>query len=86
MNNIKHRVFAVIEDICMTSIEDTSKKLIDDLSLDSLRMVVLLVNIEDTFGIELDESDLDPFMLITVGDVVELVSKYLSYQGDEEND
>ena len=39
-------------------------------------MVMLLVMIEDVFEIELDESDMNPFKLRTVNDVINLVSKY----------
>lgn len=48
----------------------------NDLALDSLALVNLLLDIESEFNIELNESDLNPFDLITVGDVVELVRKY----------
>lgn len=48
----------------------------NDLALDSLALVNLLLDIESEFKIELNESDLNPFDLITVGDVVELVRKY----------
>ena len=39
-------------------------------------MVTLLVELEDTFGITLDESDMNPFDLITAADVILLVEKY----------
>lgn len=47
-----------------------------DLALDSFSMVALLITIEDTFQIELEESDLNPYQLNTVQDVVDLVEKY----------
>ena len=47
-----------------------------DLALDSLLMVTLLVEIEEVFGIELDESDMNPFDLATVQDVINMVEKY----------
>lgn len=53
-----------------------------DLGLDSLRMVTLLLLLEDTFGIRLEESDMNPFDLITVSDVVNLVEKYTG--GDDD--
>ena len=52
----------------------------EDLALDSLSMVTLLLEIEETFEIELDESDMNPFDLNTVEDAVKLVEKY---RGDE---
>ena len=48
----------------------------DDLGLDSLHMVMLLLDIEDGFGIALDESDMNPLELKTVSDVEALVLKY----------
>ena len=76
MNETEQNVLEVLEDLCMATVEDTSKKLIADLAMDSLRMVMLLVTLEEVFSIELDESDLNPFLLITVQDVINLVSKY----------
>ena len=55
----------------------------DDLALDSLLMVTMLIEIEDAFGITLDESDMNPFALTTVRDVTELVRKYTA--GGEDN-
>lgn len=55
---------------------ETDNTLVDDLGLDSLLMVSLLIEIEEAFDIELDESDMNPFELISVNDVVSLVSKY----------
>lgn len=47
-----------------------------DLGIDSLGMVTLLLDLEDTFGFELKESDMNPYELITVADVVRLVERY----------
>lgn len=47
-----------------------------DLALDSFSMVALLIAIENAFQFELDESDLNPYQLITVQDTVDLVKKY----------
>lgn len=59
-------------------------RLRDDLTLDSLHMVMLLLELEDKFDIVLDESDMNPFNLVTVEDVVSLVRKYCG-DGNEEN-
>ena len=83
MKDIEKEVIALLEDLCLSKIEDTSQTLAEDLAMDSLRLVMLLVMIEDTFEIELDESDMNPFVLLTVSDVVALVSKYI--KEDEEN-
>ncbi len=49
----------------------------NDLGLDSITMVTLLLEIEEEFRITLDESDMNPFDLTTVADVVVLVEKYV---------
>lgn len=59
-------------------------KLLDDIGLDSIGMVTLLIAIEDLFSIELDESDMNPYDLSTVSNVVELVAKY--YEVDHEKE
>ncbi len=51
-------------------------RLTDDLLLDSLAMVNLLIDIEEEFDINLNESDMDPYEFETVNDIVELVRKY----------
>ena len=51
-------------------------KLKEDLGLDSLNMVELMVELEERFSIEIDESDLDPAALQTVGQICALVEKY----------
>ena len=43
-------------------------------------MVTMLVEIEETFEIELDEADMNPFDLGTVQNVIDMVAKYC---GDE---
>ena len=47
-----------------------------DIGLDSLGMVALLIKLEGELSIELKESDMNPFDLITVADVVALAEKY----------
>lgn len=80
-DEIKEQIIEILEDICTKKISDTSTELISDLSMDSLCMVMLLVMIEDTFEIELDESDMNPFALVNVQDVIDLVTKYKT-EGD----
>lgn len=49
----------------------------DELGIDSLRMVELIVALEEKFNITITETDMDPDLLETVGDVYTLVDKYL---------
>ena len=51
-------------------------KLKEDLGLDSLDIVELIVELEEQYNIEIDESDLDPAKLQTLGQVHDLVEKY----------
>lgn len=55
---------------------DITDSLKEDLGFDSLRMVELIVMIEDEFGITIGEDDLDPEKLNTVGNIYELVERY----------
>ena len=82
MKETEKQVMELLEELCLTPVTDRSLTLVGDLALDSLRMVMLLVTLEDTFEIELDESDMDPFALETVQDVVELAEKYVSVKED----
>lgn len=77
-DEIKEQVFEIVEELCLMPVQDANLTLTVDLALDSLRMVMLLVTLEDTFEIELDESDMNPFSLITVQNVIDLVMKYVS--------
>lgn len=54
-----------------------------DLGLDSLNLVTLLLEIEEVFNIELDESDMNPFELTDVEHVVWLVEKYRGKENAE---
>lgn len=83
--SIKTQVIGILNDISTHKITDVSLKLLEDLTMDSLRLVMLLVMIEDTFDIELDESDMNPFILLTVQDVVDLVAKYKNESSGDMN-
>ena len=53
----------------------------NDLVLDSLAMVILLIELEDAFDIQIDESDMNPLDLKDTQAVINLVKKYC---GDED--
>lgn len=84
LTDLEKQVVEVLEDLVLSPIDDWDKKLIEDLSMDSFRLVLLLVNLEETFRIELDESDMNPFALITVHDVLNLVNKYVKEEQRDE--
>ena len=77
MKKIENEVLDLLSDLCGSEAVDTTQSLIEDLVFDSLRMVTLLIMIEDTFEIELDQSDMNPFLLITVQDVIDLAARYV---------
>ena len=52
-----------------------NQELKTDIGLDSLSLVSVIVGLEEKFGIEFNESDLDPIKIIRVKDLVELVEK-----------
>ena len=68
-----------IETICL------EHELQSDLGLDSLQMVMLLMMLEENFQITLDESDMNPFDLVNVWQVVDLVEKYAGGENNEGN-
>ena len=75
--NIEDRVKDIISELCGEENIENSMRLQGELSLDSLLMVTLLIEIEEKFEITLDESDMNPFELTTVQSVIDLVRKYI---------
>ena len=74
--SINKKVINVVKRISGTEKVLIKHSLIDDIGMDSLKMVTLVVTIEEEFGIELNESDMNPYDLRTVSDIVKLVEKY----------
>ena len=74
--DIDKTVIEIISEISGKGSIKARDTLQDDIGLDSLAMVMLLVSIEKTFSIELKESDMNPFDLRTVWDVIYLVQRY----------
>lgn len=81
---IFEKVSDILSELSSAEAVALKNRLRDDLTLDSLHMVMLLLELEDKFDIVLDESDMNPFNLVTVEDVVSLVRKYCG-DGNEEN-
>lgn len=76
-NEISDRVAAEIVSLCGERQITEISNLKTELGLDSLSLVTLIVRLEDTFHIVFDEGDLDPGMLISVGNLIDLVEKTL---------
>ena len=73
---VKEKVYKILKNLSCTDAVNDNDSLQEDLTLDSLAMVTLLVELEETLDIQLDESDMNPFDLIMVGEVVRLAEKY----------
>ncbi len=74
--NTYDTVLDILKELSATEAILPEQSLQDDLGLDSIQLVTLLIEIEDRFEILLDESDMNPFELTTVKDVVDLVERY----------
>ena len=77
---VDEKVKGILFELTGIEVVANDSKLQDDLGMDSLAMVMLLIEIEDVFEIELAEADMNPFDLITAQNVIEMVARYF---GDE---
>lgn len=73
---IEEKVKGILFELTGTEVTANDSKLQDDLGMDSLAMVMLLIEIEDVFEIELAEADMNPFDLLTAQSVIDMVTKY----------
>ena len=73
---MKEKIFDILKELSGSEKVTMKSKLQEDLGLDSLKMVTLLLEFEDSFNIELEESDMNPFELKTAEDAVNLIKKY----------
>ena len=78
------KVIGIIKELSGLENISLDSNLQGDIKLDSLSMVNLLIQIEDEFLIELDESDMNPFDLETVESVINLVEKYVGDKNEKE--
>lgn len=76
MNSTKEIINAIITEKRFSDTITADMSLNEDLGFDSLSLVELIVDLEDRFDIEIDESDLDPAQIKTVGQIYALVDKY----------
>ena len=77
MDNTKAVINSILTEKRFSDAISADMKLSEDLGFDSLSLVELIVDLEDRFDIEIDESDLDPSQLKTVGQIYSLIDKYL---------
>ena len=75
MNDRVKKLLCELSGLEKVSEEDT---LLGNLGLDSLNMITMLIEIESVFEIRLNESDMNPYDLIKVSDVISLVERYIT--------
>ena len=72
--NERERADAILKQMCAAEISSKEETdLQQELGFDSLRMVEVIVRMEELFDCELSESDLDPDQLKTVGDLYRIL-------------
>ena len=81
--NIEDKVKEILCELSSQEKIENGFSLQDDLMLDSLAMVTLIIDVEDAFDIELDESDMNPFDFDTVQNVIDMVTKYCGDKNEE---
>lgn len=81
--NVEQKICEVLSELTGKDTVSPTDSLQADLALDSLSAVTLLLEIEDGFGIQLDESDMDLSKLNLVEDVITMVSGYVLKCGEE---
>ncbi len=74
---IKEQLYKILNNLSGMDVTNEKMSLQNDLGLDSLGLVTLLVEIEDSFNFELKPEDMDPFKYETVETLIKLVSKYI---------
>ncbi len=76
MKDVKEGVFKILSELSGVSVNEAQMKLVEDIGLDSLMLVTMLIEIEEEFNIELNESDMNPYDFITAGDVIAMTERY----------
>ena len=82
---VREKISEILSELTGIDTINTDDALQEDLGLNSIQMVTLLIMIEDNFNIFLDESDMNPYDLVYVYQVVDMVKKYIKGDDDEEN-
>ena len=77
MENIEKAVGDVLKRVSGAEDVAPTRTLVGDLGLSSLKMVDLLLGLEDALGITFKQSDMNFFKLKTVGDLTALAEKYV---------
>lgn len=81
--NVEQKTYDILTKLSGKETVNPADSLQVDVALDSLSMVTLLLEIEDAFGIQLDESDMDLSKLELVEDVIAMISGYTLKCGEQ---
>lgn len=73
MSEIKKKVIEIIEDFLLTGKATDKASLADDLSIGTYEFIEMILIIQDSFNIEISDDDVG--ILVTVGDLVSYVEK-----------
>ncbi len=73
---MSNKIDNIILDLSFVTEIKNDMLLKEDLGIDSLKLVELLVILEEEFEIEFDEGDLDPSKLVSVQDIKILLERY----------
>lgn len=82
---VREKISEILSELTGIDSVNTKDSLQEDLGLNSIQMVTLLIMIEDTFGIFLNEEDMNPYDLVYVYQVIDMVKKYIKGDENEEN-
>lgn len=81
---MKNTIIEIIKELSGCDTVATTDSLQNNLGFDSLKMVTLLVILEEELNIELKESDMNPYELVTVADVLRLAERYGAFAYEED--
>lgn len=76
MKTREERINGVLRDHTWCDSPERGQRLREDLGIDSLRLVEILVAVEETFGITLTEDELAPELFQKVDDLYALVERH----------
>ncbi len=72
LDNVKGVIKNYVKDPAMVDNADMETSILDDLKVNSARLVDIIIQFEDTFDIEIDDDDADGIR--TIGDAVKYIS------------
>ncbi len=77
MKTVKDRVIEVITNVAVIKEVTGVGQVLSELGFDSLKKVNLIIELENEFNIQFDDSELSPKSLNTVSDLVELAERHM---------